>query len=323
MKVADEVRIKAVLTYNGKVYQKLEKSVKLNELGDRAEVEVEFPTFGKYVVATSFYKNGSVVSTTGESIVGVVAEEYNFADLNATFPVVQFTLSLWDMKGTSENPVPTFVALSRSDAYDWTCLPENVYELPYIGANNRENVGFTNKIRMTANFIKELYELNPDSKFNLYCVDYTSTAILYTLIENNIPIDQCSIRILSDGTASYTFFNERFNVKNPQAVYNAMAVEWNNLRKEYANGKEIPLDSLKYSTSSDTSSLKYYTYVIANEEKKKGADIEWWLARTDGTLLSPDADFLATACRTVDQGGVIRLTAFNTMLQNLQKRDRK
>lgn len=63
--------------------------------------------------------------------------------------------------------------------------------------------------------------------------------------------------------------------------------------------------------------MKYYTYVVVNEEKKSGSDIEWWLARTSGTLLSPDTEFLNNACRTVADGGIIRLTAFNTMLNEL------
>lgn len=315
--VADTLEISAVLNYNGKTYQNAEKTVDLSSLEEN-EFQMEFPTFGKYYVTATFSKNGEVVNMSSESVVGIVAEEYNFATLNATFPVVQFTLSLWDIKGTSENPVPTFVALSRSDAYDWNSLPENVYELPYIGDNNRTSVGFTNKVKMTANFIKELYELNPDSKFNVYCVDMTTTNYLWTVIENNIPTDQYTIRFLSDGTASYTFFNQIFNVENPQAAYDSLAAEWNNLRTEYANGNEVPLSSLQYATSSDINSLKYYTYVVAKEEQKKGVDVEWWLARTNGTLLSPDADFLAEACKTVDNGGIIRETAFKTMLENLQ-----
>lgn len=314
---ADSVKIEAELLYNGNAVHVVEKTVKLEDIEIEKTIELEMPTYGKYYFSTSFIKEGKVVKQTNEMVVGVTAEEYNFAILNATFPVVQFTLSLWDMKGDSETPVPTFVSLSRNDAYDWEKLPENVYDLPYITDANRESVGYTNKMKMTAAFIKELYELNPDSKFNLFSVDYTLTAMLYAIVENNIPMDQYSVRVLSDGTASYAYFNERFNNKNPQAVYDELAKEWNNVRDEYAKGNRVPLTSLKYGTNSDSSSLKYYTYVIVNEEKERGADIEWWLARTNGTLLSEDADFLAKACRTVENGGVIRLTAFNTMLNEL------
>ncbi len=317
LEAADEVKVEVKMLYKGKTIQSAKHALKIKDVAENGEFNMKMPTYGKYYVTTTFLKNGKVVNTTSKKTVGVTAKEYNFAALNATFPVVQFTLSLWNMKGDTENPVPTFVSLSRNDAYDWGALPENVYELPYINSSNRTSVGFSDKIDMTAHFIKELYELNPDSKFNLYSVDYTLSSYLYTIIQNKIPADQYSVRILSDGTASYTFFNERFNNNKPQTVYNAMAKEWNKVRSEYAKGNKVPLTSLKYGTQADTSSLKYYTYVIANEEKKKGVDIEWWLARTNGTLLSGDEAFLKEACKTVDEGGVIRQTAFNSMLKEL------
>lgn len=269
LEAADEVKVEAKMLYKGKMIQSVKRALKIKDIAENGKFNMKMPTYGKYYVTTTFLKNGNVVNTTSKKTVGVTAKEYNFAALNATFPVVQFTLSLWNMKGDTENPVPTFVSLSRNDAYDWGALPENVYELPYINSSNRTSVGFSDKIDMTAHFIKELYELNPDSKFNLYSVDYTLSSYLYTIIQNKIPADQYSVRILSDGTASYTFFNERFNNDKPQTVYNAMAKEWNKVRSEYVKGNKVPLTSLKYGTQSDTSSLKYYTYVIANEEKKK------------------------------------------------------
>lgn len=274
MKSADTVQVEANLYYNKEVIQSVSKSIELASIESKKAFEFETPTYGKYYVTATFTKNGKVVKETSPTVVGVTAEEYNFAVLNATFPVVQFTLSLWDMKGDAVNPVPTFVSLSRNDAYDWDKLPENVYDLPYITDKNRESTGYTAKMNMTAAFIRELYELNPDSKFNVYCVDYTLTTMLYTIIENNIPMDQYSVRVLSDGTASYTYFNDCFNNANPSAVYEELAAEWEEVRAQYANGNRVPLTSLKYGTNSDSSSLKYYTYPIVNEEKEKGADIE-------------------------------------------------
>lgn len=317
---ADKVTINAVLSYGGKTKQTISKTVKIASLQESNSFEIEFPTYGRYEVSATFYKNGTAVKTTSKEELGIIAEEYNFANLNATFPVVQFTLSLWDMKQNGTTPVPTFVSLSRNDAYDWNKLPENVYELPYLTGNERESIGFTNKVKMTAKYIQELYELNPDSKFNLYCVDYTLTTMLYDIIGNNIPTDQYTVRVLSDGTASYTYFNTMFDVDTPQTTYDSMAVEWKNIREQYAKGIQAPLTSLKYSTSSDISSLKYYTYVVVNEEKQRGVDIEWWLARTSGTLQSKDAAFLARACQSVEDGGVIRLTPFAQMLTELQNK---
>ena len=94
---ADSVVIKGSMNYNGNTVQNFSKKVSLSNIKDNS-FTIDFPTYGKFSVQAIFYKDNKIVNTNSSSIVGVVADEYNLAALNATFPVVQFTLSLWDMK---------------------------------------------------------------------------------------------------------------------------------------------------------------------------------------------------------------------------------
>ncbi|UEL48505.1 fibronectin type III domain-containing protein [Terrisporobacter hibernicus] len=308
---ADSVVIKGNMSYNGTTVQSFSKKIKLSDIKDNS-FEINFPTYGKFSVQAIYYKNDKVVTNGNTSTVGVVAEEYNLAALNATFPVVQFTLSLWDMKDNSNNePVPTFVALTRSDAYNWNNIPENVYEVPFL--TNRDNTSFQSKINMMSQYVKDLYELNPDSKFNLYTVDYTIKTFLTVIIQNNIPSNQYSLRVLSDGTASYADFNKIFNVSNPQNVYNSMAKEWAYVKEQYSKGNYIDLSKLEYAYAGNSNSLlRYYAYVIVNEESKN--DTQWWLSRVNDTFNISDTNFLNQAKNCP----AIKITNISSMLTNLQ-----
>lgn len=308
---ADSVVIKGNMSYNSTTVQSFSKKIDLSKIKDNS-FEIDFPAYGKFSVQAIYYKNNKVVTNGNTSTVGVVAEEYNLAALNATFPVVQFTLSLWDMKDNSnKEPVPTFVALTRSDAYDWNSLPQNIYEVPFL--TNRDSTSFQSKINMMSQYVKDLYELNPDSKFNLYTVDYTIKTFLTVIIQNNIPSNQYSLRVLSDGTASYADFNKIFNVSNPQKVYDSMAKEWAYVKEQYSKGNHIDLSKLKYAYNGKSHSLlRYYAYVIVNEESKN--DTQWWLSRVNDTFNISDTNFLDQAKNCPS----IKITNISSMLTNLQ-----
>ncbi len=300
--LADSITVTATMSYKGKTVQSAKKTVALSKI-KAGSFTMTLPTYGKFDVTATFSNGGKVVATNYKQMVGIVAEEYNLAILNATFPVTQFTLSLWDIKENSNGePIPTFVSLSRNAAYDWNKLPKNVYGLPLIEDGAQADYSFTKKQAMYCDFVRDLYTLNPDSKFNLYTVDYSISSVLMIMYKNNIPIKNYSIYVMSDGTASYYNFNNMFNDSNAQATYSKMAAEWNNLKKSYGSGSYVSLkDNLsKYTGSSDTTGMKNYAYVIIKEEKDArtaagcSTTVEWWLTRND-TLLSEDTAFQTEA----------------------------
>ena len=152
----------------------------------------------------------------------VWADEYNFASLNGTFPVVYFTLELFSMSGESRDNfleaneggkniqfmanVPTFVSLERTAAYNWDKLPENVYTLPNTTYEYAIQGDFHGMNTVMASYIKELSEINPDSKFHFYCVDNYPELIVKFFTAQGIDADHFDATMISDGTASVAAF---------------------------------------------------------------------------------------------------------------------
>lgn len=224
-------------------------------------------------------------TTTKKTTVGLTADEYNFAPITATMPVTLFTLNLDEI--TENGTIPTFVWFKRSDAWDWNKLPEGVYKMPVAGnqfLNSNEVVMY----RETSDYIEELYKLNPDSHFNLYYNDFFADGWVDATIANGIPAENYNVVLLSDGTASFSYFNEHFNNENADANYETMKQEWNTLKTQVASYGEYRRTSKKKFNIS-TNALREYAYVMATEED----NVEWWLTRINGTLAPQNQEFYA------------------------------
>ena len=89
----DTILVKAQMRYGESVRQEIVETVDLQENLDT--YTFDFVNFGKHYVTVSCQKENETVSVWNEFVVGIGAQEYNIAYLNATFPVVLFTLSLW------------------------------------------------------------------------------------------------------------------------------------------------------------------------------------------------------------------------------------
>lgn len=219
-----------------------------------------------------------------EQTVSLTAPEYNFAPLSGTMPVLLFTLSLDEI--TAEGEIPTFVWLARPDAWDWNRLPVGVYAMPNA---TREEVtqheNYNLMVAKTAAYIRELAEADPASRFNLYINDYNAYLYPQMLLAQNV--QNYTVTLLSDGTASYNEFNGAFNVENPSAVYESMREKFAAFREEVAGDERYPNDT--YSIGSGE--LRAYCYVMAREYE----NIDWWLTRLNGTLQCGDEAFLAEA----------------------------
>ena len=315
----DTVKIFVAMYYGDIVTQSKEAAFKLEK--DITSYSFDYPTYGKFTVTLDFFK-ADVKAYTLESVVGIIAEEYNIACLNASFPVIYYTLDIQDKAVNDEGePIPSFISLERDDAYNWDCLSENVFALPNATQdelhNGRQWYGLL--VRKTASFVKDLYELCPSSKFNLYTVDNYCENILIILTANRIPEDQYKAYLLSDGSGSYSYFNSTFDQADSFAVYNEIKDEWNRVKKLVHDEQSFKGSMVeKYLGSGGTSYqiLAKYAYVIANEE----ANIDWWLARVNDTLQSPDADFLASVKAQASDTGCIKVKAMNAMLTNLQNK---
>lgn len=230
--------------------------------------------YGKMTVKAQFKKG--IYSTTKTFKINLSADEYNIAPITATMPVTLFTLSLDEI--TNKGTIPTFVWFKRSGAWDWTKLPQNVYEMPVATAeqflNSDQNVMYSS----TSKWVKELYSINKNSKFNFYYNDYYAYGWMQATIANGIPAENYKVTLLSDGTASFNYFNKHLNNANYASNYEAMKNDYLKLKNEIASKKKYTESSKGFTIDANT--LREYAFVMAKEEP----NVEWWLTRTSGTL---------------------------------------
>lgn len=247
----------------------------LNKVSQMASNKTEIEGFyGKMTVKVQFKKG--IYSTTKTMKVNLSADEYNIAPITATMPVTLFTLSLDEI--TNKGAIPTFVWFKRSGAWDWTKLPQNVYEVPVATAeqflNSDQNIMYSS----TSKWVKELYEINKNSKFNFYYNDYYAYGWMQATIANGIPAENYKVTLLSDGTASFNYFNKHLNNANYASNYEAMKTNYLKLKNEIASKKKYTESSKGFTIDANT--LREYAFVMAKEEP----NVEWWLTRANGTL---------------------------------------
>lgn len=237
--------------------------------------------YGNLNVQVDLFSGSS--SCHRENSVVLTAPEYNFAPLSGTMPVLLFTLSVDEI--TAGGRIPTFVWLARAGAWDWDNLPDGVYPMPnasYEEYTKHDN--YNAMVKKTAAYIKELAEADPSSKINLYINDYNAYLYPQMILAQNV--ENYSIKLLSDGTASYQDFNGAFDVENPDAVYAEMKEKFGAFVEEVAGNASYPAGNF----SVGTGEIRAYCYLMAREYE----NVEWWLTRLNGTLKSTDA-FLAEA----------------------------
>ncbi len=263
---ATELSVTARLEYDGKTTRSVTAKKSIAKIKSEG-FQVDFKTYGKFKVDLQFEKNGRTVRSVTQTT-GVTAEEYNIAPLSATFPVVLFSLSAWDINtNAAGKKVPTFVMLDRPSAYNWDKLPEGVYGMPYLSESAiKSSASYT----ACKQYVKDLYEISPNAKFNLYINDITCTLIQDIIYANKIPQGQYGIYLLSDGSASYSIFNEAYAGANPEQTHQELMALWNDA-KQYAYQTGTVKEGWGWHEHWDT------IYAILSCEP--GA--QWWVGRNN------------------------------------------
>lgn len=171
--IADSIRVAGSMSYRGKVTRSVSSTIALGDL-DSSSSEIEFSDYGPFDVTLQYLKNGNIVHEDHQSI-DISASEYNLAPLSASFPVVLYSLSFWDI-GTSSagTTIPSIVMLDRPSAYNWNSLPSGMYGLPYL---TREENASSSSYQAFADYVATLYKINPNAKFNLYINDITCSLL--------------------------------------------------------------------------------------------------------------------------------------------------
>ncbi len=277
------------------------------ELGDSVTVDAYY---GKHdVELKAIHDDGS--SSVINCKVALSADEYVIAPISGSMPQLYFTLNIKEI--TDEGNIPTFVWLTRPESWNWDALPENVFAMPTVELEEiLVNNNYDRMVSVVNDYIKELYEINPDSKFNLYINDYNIYLYLKLLTANGIPEDNYYVTLLSDGGASYSAFNEAFNVEeegfDADAKYADMASKLNSLYEEVRTAGDYPSGG---TFSVDSEELRQYAYVAAKEMD----NVEWWILRPrSGVLCSPDEEFITMVLNDDKTEGIIEERNFASPL---------
>ncbi|RGD74329.1 hypothetical protein [Anaerofustis stercorihominis] len=327
---ADSIKVTAKMYYGKAERQSVQKSAKLSELNANV-MEMKFPAYGKYSVKVEILKGKDIIKTITKEDVGVVAEEYNFAPLNGTMAPLLTSLNLWKISKNEKNePIPTFMVFDRPKAYNWDKLPENVYSVPYLTeAETTTKASIAPRTdNQTATYLKDLYELNPSSKFHIYCADNYQRVIFSLLYQNNIPDSNSTITMISDGADTY---------KNFQAVYQSsedvnkqhddMKAEYKALVQKAKDTKSIPdFSTLKYYSGKQTTGLNRYEYAVFDVEKEKDANrIQWWVINSSALCFPAEVEASNAELKAFSAATRAKVTGvnINTFLNGLSGDEQK
>lgn len=298
--LATSVVLSATMTYNGNVTRQTQKEYRLSEVQDKGFL-LDAGTYGKFTITAQYKKNGSVVGNSSDNI-GVAASEYNLAPLSATLPVVYYTLSQWDINVSKDTgkAVPSIVMLDRPSAYNWDKLPQGVYGMPYL---TMDQIKETADYNAFTQYVKDLYQINPQAKFNLYINDITCSLIHSMIYANRIPENQYSITMISDGSATYNIMNDAYGGSDPEAKHQEYLDLWNAGKTE------------AYQTGSPSATWAPFhahwecMYAALCSEP----NMEWWVARND---LFTSGDDNAFAQKMKNDVKRVNISALLTNLQN-------
>lgn len=278
----------------------------INYSSVKTRYDIDFGTYGLFKNIKVTVECGDEVNFTVSEVssVAVAADEYNFAPLNASYPVLVFSLMIDDI--TNSGTIPTFVYLERVAQYNWDQLPAGVNYLPYITKQRATAISDFHGLRNgLAQYIKELYEINSDSKFNLYLVDNYGELVLQMFVANQIPENQWTATLLSDGAGTAGLLSSTFGVDNPSNKYIQMVQNWKEVKQFVYEQGEFNMqqvsDKLLYN-SGIYQMLERYPYIMAREE----SNIKWIVNRLRATenltaINSKDPTFVTELLTHVEQ----------------------
>ena len=265
-----------------KAFSKTEKITKFN-----TKYTFNVPAFGRWFMKTTYYKKGRKVKVTNYKMVGVAADSYNIVPLNATTPVLIYSLkSFYDtgiLKDSKNHTIPSIITLSRPNQYNWKKMPSNFYANPLLtSAENSRMLHSGSKYTKLAAYIKQLKQINKKSDFNFYLNDYNLPLTLGQLVyETRLNPSHYKLTFITDGSATYEMFKSTYGkMKNANSMHEKLIKNFlyfrNSLRDGGHYGRrsgEYRYDNLKYGK------LNKYVYAAMDAERAAGVDCQWWVIR--------------------------------------------
>ena len=311
---ADSVTVRSTLSYKDEVKRSHEEKKSLAELSD-GKIDYDFENFGRHSVTVSFQKDGQTVHEATIRDIAVVADAYNIAPLPATLPVTFFSLNLWGEKSVRKQG-PTIAMLERTNTYDWDHLPQptndeyGVYSLPFLTQDQVRNYpanhwtafnNFHTYMDVMVDYVRELHELDPQSKFHVYTSDLYTSFVVKAIYANKIPQNNYTLTFLSDGTYSYNLFSWVYGGENPEATHQRAVEDWKALK---ARAQAGTADLSKVAYRMDYSTL---WAAVDTEEHAK-----FWIGRKKLLISPKDNNVFATK---VQNNSKVEQISFGNLLK--------
>ena len=297
----------SVKTTNG-----VEKSKKTVELKDEKSFETTVDlNYGKNIVEVkAVINNNSLVLRKSFSR---TADEYVVAPLVATMPVTMFSLELKEI--TNNYTIPTFVWLQRGGAWDYSNMPENVHIIPFADESKASEYNDPGYMYIeTSKWIKELYTLNNNSKFHIYCNDYHPNGWMLATYANNLPKQNYDVTLLTDGTASDYAFKTWTTGENAK-TYEELAQIYNVTKTQLAQRGTYSFgnEGLKYNFE-DTRN-----YIIAM--LKEDDNVKLQLTRAWSVSSATDPNIATIYKELVQDGKITVYNLYNNLLKPLSEEE--
>ena len=275
-------------------------------------VEVE-GNFGiNAVQAYALKANGALSKTIGLEV-KLSAKEYNICPLIATVPVTIYSLSFPTY--TENYSIPTLFYLERGTAWSYAHLPENTYPIPLYTSAELVYTRRGNYQERCADYVKELYSIDSTSKFNFYVNDMWCDAWFMSVYPLDMPEEQFTVKLLSDGTWSYSWFNEQFNTAKGQTRRANYSAIWERAKASMRENHDFKSEYLE--------GVSFRNFVLAwIEDLSLKGRVKWLINRID-TIQSDDYPEIKQLIADLYAEGTIERFNFGTMYSNLSDEDKE
>ena len=207
----------------------------------------------------------------------VPVEEIVIVAFQATMPTLIFSFDIFNIIKSYNCPI--YIALERYNVWDWDNIPKGISTFDILDENNL-HLNFDTILDKLKIWMGYMLDVNNKTFFNLYINDYHNYVIPLCIYSNSIPSDNYKIYLLSDGSASYLTFNEKYD-NNETYVQN-----YEELKKRYKEFKDYIWYRKRYERYSyhgkniNSGELRNYIYTIIKEEN----NTFWWLTKIKGVF---------------------------------------
>ena len=264
--------------------------------------------YGKHEVVAEF--NSGEIVTKISAIVSIFAKKYVIAPLTATIPVTYFTLSL--SKITKNFTIPTFVWFERVGVWNYHQMKKNLNLIPVLSKKDFMHNADCNKVfKKVREWVRELYELNPNSKFDFYFNDCSANGWLECVFCNNIPKSNYKVTLLYDGPTSNFFFNHRFDCEEYDIAYEKMRVEYAKMKENLKQNKLFFQNNMEA-----VKMLGEFNFVMLQEEE----NVFLWIANFENAMANNNEKVCSKINDLILKNKII-VKSLNALLNELSAND--